>query len=163
MGQRGPKPLPTNVHRLKGNPSKLPAERLVDEVQPEVAVPTPPKHLSREARAEWRRLSGELYSLGLISKIDCSAFAAYCQAYGRWVQAETKIASLGDDGFVESTPSGYKQMSVWLQISNRAVDQMKSFIAEFGMTPSARSRVTTSQRGQSEDRTTGGGPKRFFT
>ena len=32
-------------------------------------------------------------------------------------------------------------MSAWLQISNRAVDQMHKFAVEFGMTPSARSRV----------------------
>ncbi|MDZ7809187.1 MAG: phage terminase small subunit P27 family [Arhodomonas sp.] len=120
---------------------------------------------------EWDRLSGELRELGLISQIDRAAFAVYCQAYGRWVRAEERMAELGDEGLVETAPSGYRQMSVWLQISNRATDQMKSFLAEFGMTPSARSRVTPSTRRQrdlfdaqdGEDDTGGGGPQRFFT
>jgi hypothetical protein len=50
----------------------------------------------------------------------------YCQAYGRWHDSERKIRELnkadpkGEAGLIGITPSGYQQMSVWLQISNRA-------------------------------------------
>ncbi|MCU7917086.1 MAG: phage terminase small subunit P27 family [Candidatus Thiodiazotropha sp. (ex Epidulcina cf. delphinae)] len=144
MGQRGPKPLPSNVHRMRGNPSKKARSELTDAVQPEVAIPMAPDHLLPEAKKEWRRISKELKLIGLVTKIDRAALAAYCQAWGRWVEAERKLKELGDYGLVETTPSGYKQMGVWLQISNRALDQMKSFMAEFGMSPSSRSRVTAS-------------------
>lgn len=150
MGQRGPKPLPANVHMLRGNPSKLPLSQLMDEVRPPVEIPTCPRHLLPAARREWARISKELRMLGLVSQIDRAALAVYCQAYARWAQAEAKIAEMngadekGEAGLIGYTPSGYQQMSVWLQISNRAVEQMHKALCEFGMTPSARSRVTPS-------------------
>lgn len=165
MGNRGPKPLPANVHQLRGNPSKLSAEKLRDEVRPEVEVPSCPAHLLPAARREWKRISSELEKLGLVSKIDRAALAVYCQAYARWAQAETKLKGLGEGGLIDETPNGFKQMSVWLQISNRAVEQMHKFLAEFGMTPSARSRVTPSnpQLGLfGDDQQQPKGPGRFF-
>ena len=52
MGARGPKPLPANVHLLRGNPSKLSNADLVDALQPEVEIPNCPRHLLPEARKE---------------------------------------------------------------------------------------------------------------
>ena len=39
------------------------------------------------------------------------------------------------------TPSGYVQQSPWLSIANRQLELMGRFMAELGLTPSARSRV----------------------
>ncbi len=145
MGERGPKPLPKNVHVLNGNRSKLALNQLLDGVHPVVEIPEAPAHLSVIAKTEWVRITAELEPLGLITKLDMAALAVYCQAYGRYVHAEEKLAALGDEGLIGKTPSGYQQIGVWLQISNRAVEQMHKFLAEFGLSPSARSRVTPSQ------------------
>ena len=151
MGARGPAPLPSNVHQLRGNPSKLPAAKLRDEVQPDIARPDAPAWLLPEAKREWKRLGPELVKLGLISKIDRAAFALYCQAWGRWVQTEAELKKLGADGLIESTPSGYKQMSVLLQIANRSADQVARYQAQFGLSPSARrGLVATPQSGQAD-------------
>lgn len=150
MGKRGPKPLPANVHQLRGNPSKLPAARFSDGVQPPVEIPNCPPHLQPDAKKEWKRIAIELEALGLITKIDRAALAAYCSAWAEMVFCEQKISELnGNDpsgvaGLVTVTPSGYSQMSVWTQIRNRAADRMMKFGAEFGMSPSSRSRVTPS-------------------
>lgn len=146
MAKPGVKPLPSNVHRLNGNQSKLSAAELKgrDAVLPVTSIPDAPSHLTESAKAEWDRVTPVLKKLGLITDLDMAALAAYCQAYGRWHEAETKIKELGDKGLVETTPSGYKQMSVLLQVSNRAVDQMHKFMTEFGMTPSNRTSVTPS-------------------
>ena len=150
MGQRGPKPLPATVHVLHGNASKKPLAQLLDGVHPEVEIPKCPAHLQDEARKEWRRISVELEQLGLISQIDRAALSAYCTAWAETVFCEKKIAEInkadpnGVAGFVMATPSGYVQMSVWVQIRNRAYDRMMKFAAEFGMSPSSRSRVTPS-------------------
>ena len=146
MATPGPKPLPKNVHVLQGNRSKLPARALFDDkILPVTEIPEPPDHLSPEAVEEWNRLGVELAKLGLISQIDRAAFAVYCQAYGRWVHAERMIqAADGITGLITTTPNGFQQMSAWLVISKQAVEQMKIFLIEFGMTPSSRSRVTPS-------------------
>lgn len=150
MGLRGPKPLPANVHRLRGNPSKKSAGELLDEVRPPVEVPNCPNHLLPDARKEWRRITPLLEGLGLIAKIDMAALAVYCQAYARWREAQIRIREMNEQdpvkmpGLIGVTPSGLQRLSVWMQISAQAVDQMHKFLCEFGMSPSARSRVTPS-------------------
>jgi phage terminase small subunit len=42
--------------------------------------PTCPRHLSREAKVEWRRITRELKHLGLLTKIDRAALAIYVRA-----------------------------------------------------------------------------------
>ncbi len=144
-GQRGPKPLPPNVHLLRNNASKKPLASLLDDVvRPAVEVPDCPKHLKDEARAEWKRITPHLQQLGLIAQIDRAALTGYCVAWGRHVEAEKKITALGKDGLIDTTPSGYKQISVWLQISHRALEQMAKFLSMFGMSPADRSRVSQS-------------------
>ncbi len=91
MGARGPKPLPANVHALRGNPSRLPLDRLRDAVEPDVEIPDCPKHLLPEARKFWRRLTPELEKLGLISKIDQAALALACQEWAWWVWHEEQL------------------------------------------------------------------------
>lgn len=154
MGSRGPKPLPANVHALRGNPSKIPAGRLLDGIQPPVEIPRCPAHLQKEAKREWKRIAVELESLGLISQVDRAALAAYCAAWAEAVHCESKIAALnasdpdGQAGLIGTTATGYQVMSVWVQIRNRAYDRMMKFAAEFGMSPSARSRATPSDNRQ---------------
>ena len=161
MGERGPKPLPANVHALHGNPGKRNLGAMLDEtVRPAVEIPVMPSHLAEEAKREWRRITKHLEVLGLISQIDRAALAGYCSAWGDYVWAETRIAQLngaqkvgdqelaadatGERGRIWDTPSGYKQISVPMQIRNRALEMMAKFLAEFGMSPAARSRVTAS-------------------
>lgn len=146
MAKRGPKKLPANVHRMTGNRSKLSAGQLREResVLPDISIPKPPTHLLPAAKKEWLRITPHLQKLGLITELDMAALSAYCQAYARWAGTELKLKKLGDDALVEETPSGYKQMSVLLQISNRAGEQMHKFMGEFGLTPSTRTRVTAS-------------------
>lgn len=144
MGQRGPRPLPKNVHLLHGNPSKLTASQLRDSISPAVEIPNAPRHLKGEALKEWKRVSVELETLGLISQIDRAALAMYCTAWGRYVDAENKLRELGEAGLVDETPNGFKVQGVWLNISNKAMEQCIKYLAEFGMSPSSRSRVTAS-------------------
>jgi P27 family predicted phage terminase small subunit len=159
----GRKALPANVHLLHGNPSKKALGSLLDGgVRPPVSVPSCPRHLGDEAQKEWRRITRHLEPLGLISQIDRAALAGYCSAWGDYVWAELRIAALngadptrpnteargadntGERGRIWDTPSGYKQISVPMQIRNRALEMMVKFLAEFGMSPAARSRVTPS-------------------
>lgn len=145
MGQRGPKSLPANVHLLRGNPSKLSASQLRDGVSPTVEIPDYPKHLNGDALKEWKRVSLELAKLGLISKLDRAALSMYCTAWGRYVHAEKKLKELGPDGYVSMTPNKFEVQSVWLNVSNKAMEQCLKYLAEFGMSPAARSRVTPSE------------------
>lgn len=140
----GRKAKPASVHRINGNPSKLSDEELKnlgDKIKPKSKAPACPDFLSRDAKAEWRRIADDLLTLGVLTKIDRAELSAYCQAWGDWKYAREKISELRDGGFVESTPSGYKQISAWMQVANRAEDRMRTAGATFGMNPAARTRL----------------------
>jgi P27 family predicted phage terminase small subunit len=121
---------------LRGNPSKraLPTH----EAKPAVKLPPAPKHLSVEARREWRRTGKELLRLGLVTTLDRGMFAGYCQAWGRLVEAEEQLRKFGT---VIKAPSGFLVQSPYLAIANRALEHMTKIAVEFGMSPSSRSRV----------------------
>ena len=83
---RGPKPTPTALRRLQGNPGKRGYNHA--EPQPPEGVPDCPAHLNAAARDEWDRLALVLHDMGVVTAVDRAALAAYCQCYGRWVEAE---------------------------------------------------------------------------
>lgn len=163
MGQRGPKTQPPQLKVINGNPGRRPID-LDAGINPRVATPKCPAFLLDEAKAEWKRLAPQLEELGLISELDLAAFAMYCQAYGRWAQAEKQMRELNaaaadrrkagatqvsdsmrHPGYVQRTPSGYEQQSHWLNIANRNMELVLKFAAEFGLSPSMRARVTASR------------------
>ena len=141
---RGRKPKPSGLKLItgtdradRGNP---------DEPQPQPACPEPPDHLKAEARAEWTRVSHQLNALGILSEIDRAALGAYCQAYSRWVQAETALDRMADrdamtHGLMIRTQGGNAIQNPLVGTANKAMADMMRYAAEFGMTPSARSRI----------------------
>ena len=133
---RGRKPTPSAIKRLTGNPDKRPMNPR--EPKPIRGAPTCPAHLSPTAKAEWKRLIRQLVLLGMMSELDRAVLAAYCQTYGRWVEAEKKLA---ETPALIKLPSGYVQQNPWLAVSNKQVELMAKFMAEIGLTPVSRSRV----------------------
>lgn len=129
-------PKPTVLKLIQGNPGKRAINRR--EPQPRAGIPPCPKHLSRPARVEWKRVAEQLAEIGLLTQIDRAALAAYCQAWGRWVESEEKLAQAGT---IIKSPNGYPMPSPYLTVANKAMRQMHSLLNEFGMTPSSRSRL----------------------
>jgi len=81
--------------------------------------------------------------VGLYTDVDYAALAMYCQAWGRWVEAERKVQEQGE--ILESDRGGLYQ-NPWLHVANKAWDQMRKVLAEFGFTPSSRSRLQVEPR-----------------
>ena len=138
MPPPGPKPLPAAIHQLRGT---FRPDRHSDSVVPKTGLPTCPAHLNSTAKREWKRVLSELGPIGLATKLDRSALAAYCQVYARWVEAEEQIKT---HGVLVKGSKGYPVLSPYLEVANKAIQQMRLLLAEFGMTPSARTRVSAS-------------------
>lgn len=158
MGARGPKPQSNVIKFLRGNPGKRTLD-LSDGVQPEVAVPDIPRHLSKEARKEWRRITVELEEVGLISRMDRAALSIYCQTWGRLVLAEQALEARrkqaeeagldeADAVFIQRTPTGFMRESALLRIVGKLQQDCDRYLASFGMSPSSRSRVKPSDNRQ---------------
>ena len=77
-------------------------------------------------------------AIGVLTEVDMAAFAAYCQSYARWKEAEEFIT---EHGTLVRTPSGYWQQVPQVSIAQTYMKQMGKFATEFGLTPASRSRL----------------------
>lgn len=144
----GPPPKPTALKLVQGNPGKRSLPK--DEPLPDVGAPDLPDHLSADAKVEWIRIMPMLIRCRIVTEIDTAALALYCQSYGRWKVAERKIAEMrekGEDGLTIRAPSGYPVQNPYLAIANRAMDDCHKYLQAFGLSPSARTRVTVTPKG----------------
>jgi P27 family predicted phage terminase small subunit len=132
----GRRPKPTHLKLLQGNPGKRPIN--AHEPKPPLEILPVPAELSGRAKEEWERMAQPLAQLGLLSSIDGAAFAAYCTLAARWRDAEDALKKTGP---VVKSPSGYPMLSPYYTIANQSLSQMRAYLTEFGMTPSARSRL----------------------
>ncbi len=133
MAKTGRKPKPTALKRLEGNPGKRPLNTM-EPIPPTIALRCP-KHLLPEARKEWKRLAPILMGMGLLTAADAVPFEGYCTAYARWLEAQAEITRHGsiykdNDGRIRPNP--------YIAIANQQMREIKSFAAEFGLTPSNR-------------------------
>lgn len=140
MAQRGRKPTPTAIKVLEGNPGKR--QLNTNEPEPEKKAPRCPSWLEEEAKKEWKRLSKQMEQLGILTQVDMTAFAGYCQAYARWKDAEEFITK---HGTIVKTPSGYWQQVPQVSIAQTYLKIMIKFCEQFGLTPSSRSRIVANE------------------
>lgn len=142
----GRKPKPTALRELQGNPGKRPLNKR--EPKPS-GTPTCPSHLDADAKKEWKRISRELTTLGLLTSVDRAALAAYCAAYSRWVAAELNIQKFGT--VIKSPKSGFPIQNPYVSVANTALDHLRKFAAEFGLTPASRTRLQVEPRQNQKD------------
>jgi P27 family predicted phage terminase small subunit len=142
----GPRPTPTYLKLLRGNPGKRRLNQ--NEPQPRIPAkaPPPPVFLSDIAKKEWRRVSGELFNLRLLTAIDVAALAVYCESFARWRTATEVLAAMAarDDqthGLLIKTKAGDAAVNPLIWIANSAARDMVRYAGEFGMSPAARSRI----------------------
>ncbi len=144
---RGRKPKPTVLKIREGNPGK----RSLNKAEPNAPsdVPSCPEFLDEVAREEWDRISGILTEMGLLSTADRAALAAYCTVYSRWVHAEEQVKKFGT--IVKSPEKGFPMKSPYLTVADQAMESMRKFLVEFGLTPSSRSRIRVETKKSAED------------
>ena len=142
---RGRKPKPTRLKVLAGNPGRRP----INKREPHFGnrMPAPPAHLDRLARQEWKRMCTLLESARILGEADRDALAAYCVVFTRWADAERQIKKHGPVVKVGNSV----QLSPYLVVANRCMDQMLRLWAEFGLTPSSRTRIIAAEASDDYD------------
>lgn len=125
---------PTNLKLLEGNPGKRPIKK-----QPKLEIKNLkcPIWLNKEAKKEWKRVFTLLEKMGLISEIDMTIFAMYCQNYARWKQAETE---LNEENLKVMGRTGYI-VNPLVKISQTYQTRLKISIEKLGLSPSDRANL----------------------
>ena len=157
MGARGPLKAPPQLQLVRGDPRQRGKAALAADAAAGIQAPSGVPELANFmryggngprlavlAREEWDRITPHLLRIGLLSVLDRASLTDYCFNWAINCYAAEKLIELGDAGLVDSTPAGFKQMGVWLQIKNRASMMSKQFLAEFGLSPASRGRVSAS-------------------
>jgi P27 family predicted phage terminase small subunit len=141
---RGPKPKPTKLKILNGNPGRRP---LNDREPQPGGMPVCPEWLDTYAKTVWRRLAPKLAKMGL-SFVDREAFACYCQSCS---DLKTARAMLAKEGITVETKLGAVMEHPAVRTANKAMMQIRAFGSEFGLTPSSRSRLSIDAEQSSDD------------
>ncbi len=159
---KGRKAIPTKLHELRGGSAHT---HRPNRKEPDlhVKIPSCPPHLDDDAKKEWKRVSRVLKSIGLITDLDRSVLAAYCEAYARWAQAITKVHEMGmiyaegrtvdEKGVV--IKAGIPKANPYIKIARDAYDQMVKTASLFGMSPSSRASLSIANQNttQAADKT----------
>lgn len=132
---RGPKPIPTALKLVRGNPGCRPLNK--NEPQPTRGVGPCPEGLSDVARAEWGKVVPELERLGMLALVDSPSLEAYCDAIAVMREARREIKK---HGIMTEGERGYVKNPA-VAIQKEAALLVRQFAAEFGLTPSARVRL----------------------
>jgi len=80
-----------------------------------------------------------LERLRVLTEADRGAFVVLCETFALWRAANRKVLELG---LVASTEKG-DVVSPYVRIVQTATTHLRALLAEFGLTPSSRSRVST--------------------
>lgn len=138
----GRKPKPTAVKILEGNPGK----RAINSSEP-IAAGTPlmPENLTPDAARAWGRVVPVLEKMGVIQLSDELALERLCLSYAEILDCNAIIEQLGYVYEVQ-TKEGETLIKANPAVSMRAdaARRFASMLVEFGMTPSARSRLSVS-------------------
>ncbi len=108
--------------------------------------PEPPELLWGDALEEWNRVVPELQRLQITKPIDAAALTAYCLAWQRLCQAQRLI---DEEGLLHSNSQGRSRHPA-VAIVEAASKELRGWASEFGLTPSAESKVAKAEADDGE-------------
>jgi P27 family predicted phage terminase small subunit len=74
----------------------------------------------------------------VLTEIDDLALIGLCQSWAEYMEATEQASKTG---MLVKSPSGYPILNPYVTLANQALKRVKSFLTEFGMTPSSRSHI----------------------
>ena len=145
MSIPGRKPKPTALKILEGNPGFRKLNE--NEPKPLPIIPNCPEWLTGNAKEVWGILAPILERMGVLTEADEIALAAICSLYARYKDLERII---DEKGYTEqNTRSGLKAIPEFA-MSRDCLKLLKSFMTEFGLTPSSRTRISIGESTQDD-------------
>ena len=135
----GRKAKPEAVKELAGTarPDRVGPDAVT--VEPFEKAPKCPPHLKGVAKYMWQRTAAELTTMRVLTQVALRGLEIYCSLYPRWRKAEDYLAKNGYH-------TSMMVASPYVKISLDCSVQMKSWMNEFGITPSSRSRVKVEKK-----------------
>ena len=162
MGRRGPKPKPTALKKLLGNPGKR-ALNEHEPIPPEGEI-KPPPYVRDGARKYWDYYAPILASMRVLTVADVGLLGRYCNLLQRYELLDTFLMSKGPAGTTyalkdkNGKPRGAQEIpQAWEY--RQVHGQLLSMERELGLTPSSRTRLRVEHGAAPSVPTTAATPK----
>jgi P27 family predicted phage terminase small subunit len=145
--------LPTELKLLKGTLEK--SRVLKDEMKPDniVNIPYPPEWLGDVAKKEWYAITKELHKLKMLTNLDLSMLAVYCNEIQTYIECQEMIKIKTRVQIIKNPDGTLKSQnqSAYQRIANDSVMKAIKIASEFGLTPASRTRIGTAQIMDNDD------------
>lgn len=148
MGRGGHNRVSKERKVIRGTfrPGREPVDPI--EADPLPKAPRAPAHLSKHAKRLWRELAPQLVERGILTALDLATFEMLCAAYGMYREAEEAVFFTTDENGTKRRRTLGEYMegrnahtAPELTAMKTAHGMYKTYLAEFGMGPLARTRI----------------------
>jgi len=141
---------PTKLKQLQGTAR---ADRQIkNEMMPSQVdgYPEAPELLQKTKKAVqlWDELVYELQNLGMLHGVDLPLLASYCNEMSLYFELEKDLL---ENGRTFETPNGFKQKRPEVNMSRECLDRALKIAVQFGLTPSARTRISAPGKSDGDD------------
>lgn len=151
MGKRGPRPQPTELKLLRGNPG----HRAINKAEPKPTADgvVMPSHLGPVAVQKWQQVLPLLQAVKVMTKADVEALARYCDTYEWWLATRARLKSEGDTYPILNDKGEIKYIAQRPEVSiaHKLAAQMRQLEQDFGLNPSARTGLHVQEQKQEDD------------
>lgn len=137
MASAGRPRKPTALKLIEGDRGKGRRPINKNEPKPEQDAITPPEWLSIDGREKWEELMPSLMANGVLTNWDVTEFAAYCETYAKWVDADKHLQ-------IEGTVMSDGKKNPYFAIYNELLQKMNAMGSDFGLSPSSRAKLDCS-------------------
>jgi P27 family predicted phage terminase small subunit len=144
---KGRKPTPSHLKVVRGTSR---ADRgAKNEPTPDRGRPSAPDTMSDKGREAWGYVVGILDRMGVLTEADAMAVELLCEARADWLSARDAIEDGGGETY--TTEAGLIKAHPAVAMRNDAARRLQSLLAEFGMSPSSRSKVSAKEADEKTD------------
>lgn len=151
MGKRGPRPQPTKLKILRGNPGNRPIKK--SEPQPSADGVVMPTHLGEVASLKWSEVLPLLQAVRVMTRADVEALARYCDTYEWWLATRAKLRKEGDTYPILNDKGEVKYIAQRPEVSiaHKLATQLRQLEQDFGMNPSSRTGLNIEPQQEEND------------
>ena len=146
MGKRGPKPTPTAILKARGSWRADKRDTLDAQNTIPVKPPRCPIWLGTKGRQVWRYYAKRLANAGVLTELDRTTLALFCDAVEQYLQARDEL-----DSNYYTNAAGQLKSHPGLKIRNQAWSMVLKAGAELGLSPSARAGLRLNFTGPDEE------------
>jgi P27 family predicted phage terminase small subunit len=143
---RGPKPTPTYLKMLRGNPGKRALNN--NEPMPEGDLTAPPDWMTETQKAGWN-YAIEHAPTGLLKKLDRSVLAVWVAAEDLHRRASEQVDKFGI--LTKAPNTGLPIQSPYLPVVNKQAQIILKAAEQLGFTPASRTRIQVEEPNRSEN------------